>query len=128
MEQQYSSELMRYKAEFEKKIQNEIGELEAEKQEKLARINELDEMIGGFANRIDYNGPADISNLQAIYENRLVELNETLTKKVITTIEKTKFYLNPIESRTEDIDIKEIPFIDRGDIFEREGGIVKEGV
>jgi len=82
LEQQYSSELMRYKSEFEKKIQSEIGELEAEKQEKLARIGELDEMISGFAGRIDYSGPADISNLQAIYENRLAELNEALAKKV----------------------------------------------
>jgi len=82
LEQQYNAELVKYKAEFERKIQNDIDTLEMEKAEKLTKIKELDEAIQAFAANIGYNGPANIENLQSVYENRVREATDALNKKV----------------------------------------------
>ena len=63
------------------KIQHEIEDLEIEKREKLAKAQELDEVIGNLASRIDYHGVLNANNLQLVYENRIHELNEILSKK-----------------------------------------------
>lgn len=90
LEEKYHNELSLYKVEFEKRVQEDLQDLEEEKNEKLARIKELDQTIAGFAARIGQNGPLDISNLQTIYENKLRDLNNGLSKKVRNFI--LKFY------------------------------------